>query len=350
MKCDELLDIVHIFRLRHLQVGEDALDHLGAYIFVAVEGPAEPRLKALGAGLAHVVEQGGPAKPELVGGGGHVVEHLQRMAEIVFVPASLHRLDPLEGIELGQHGGQQAAFVHQQPTHRRAGGFHDFVQFVGNPFAGENREPAGVAANGVFGFRDDLEPQLGSEPDGAQHAQGIVAVGRIGIERGADDAVVEVADAAEGIHQRAVILAAEAESQCVDGEVTPLLIFLKGAVFHDGLAGIGPVGFAAGADEFDLHALVAQHRGAKTAEDGNFGPDPGGHRLREGDSAAFHHHIDIVAGTLEEPVAHVAADHEGADALCLSFGSDNLENLMIQCVGHSSASISAYVGRVVAVS
>ena len=56
------------------------------------------------------------------------------------------------------------------------------------------------------------------------------------VEGCAEDAVVEVSNTAEGIHECAVATLVEADGKGVDGEVAPILVVLQGAVFNDGFA------------------------------------------------------------------------------------------------------------------
>ena len=99
---------------------------------MAVERPADARFETLSARLAHVVQQGGPAQPELVACGGDIVKHLQRVQEIVLMAAAFDRLDALECVKRGQDIRQQAALIHQQEADRGLCGAHNLVELVGN--------------------------------------------------------------------------------------------------------------------------------------------------------------------------------------------------------------------------
>ena len=73
----EFLHIFHLLVQGQLHGSEDLGHHLGTFELVAVEGPARAILPTLGLWLGDVVQQGGPAQPEVVALLGHLVEHLQ---------------------------------------------------------------------------------------------------------------------------------------------------------------------------------------------------------------------------------------------------------------------------------
>ena len=154
--------------------------------------------------------------------------------------------------------------------------------------------------------------ELRGEADGAEHPQRVVAVGLFGLERGADDAGREVADAAERVDQGAEVLLTQAEGHGVDGEIPPELVLFESSVLDDGFPGIAVVGLLARAHELHLDALVVQHRGAEVLEYAYVRRNLRRHGFREGDAAPLHHDVDIRVGAAQEAVADIAADDEGA--------------------------------------
>jgi hypothetical protein len=79
------LDEAHLFVEGQLEPGEDLGDHAGAHDLVAVEGPALALFELFGGRLADVVQDGGPAQPEVVGMGTDIIEDLQGVVEIVLM-------------------------------------------------------------------------------------------------------------------------------------------------------------------------------------------------------------------------------------------------------------------------
>ena len=61
----------------------------------------------------------------------------------------------------------------------RFGGEEDFVEFFGDAFFGDDFEAVGVADDGFVSFWNDGKIELGSESDGAEHAQWIVGEGDV---------------------------------------------------------------------------------------------------------------------------------------------------------------------------
>ena len=138
MQQHQLLHVLHVVGLRHLQAREDILYHLGTHVFVAMKGPARSWFPLFRRGLADVVEEGRPAEPEVVAHFSHVVEHLERMPEIVLVAAPFHRLHAFEVGQRGKDVRQQLARIEQVEAHGGLRGLHNLVEFVGDALGGED--------------------------------------------------------------------------------------------------------------------------------------------------------------------------------------------------------------------
>ena len=78
--------------------------------------------------------------------------------------------------------------------------------------------------------------QLRGKSHAAHHAQGVIAEGHIGVERGADEAVLHVEQTIEGVGELTEALGIEAHGQGVDGEVAAVLVILKGTVLNNRVA------------------------------------------------------------------------------------------------------------------
>ena len=299
---------------------EDFLDHVAAFHFVAVEGPSETLVVAFGGGFADVVEDGGPAKPEVVALSGDVVENLEGVEEVVFVAVVADGFDAFEVAEFGEEEGKETCFLQEFETQGGVGGEDDFVEFGGDALGRDDAESAGVALDGVEGFGEDVELELGGETDGAHHTEGVVAEGDVGVEGGAYEALVEVADAAEGVEELPEGVVVERYGHGVDGEVAPVLVVLEGAVLHNGFAAFTAVAFASSADKFDLPegvALAVVERGGAVVFEYNhldIGVDGLGSGLCQVDAVAQTDDVDVGAGALEEVVAYHSAHGKGLNA------------------------------------
>ena len=248
MQPHQLGDILHLV-LREPEAVEYARHHTGSDDVVPMESPPRLSVEALARRLAYVVQQGGPAQPQqmipaVLGGhalGAYIVDYGESMGEIILMSLAVYRLHTLERRDFGQYAGEQPAFVHKAEGYGRPGCDEHLAQFVGDPLAGEYLEARSHATHGFQGFGHYPESPLRSgelcgEAYGPEHPQGIVRVGRIRIERGADYAIGKVAYAAERIYQRTEVLLLQGEGHSVDSEVAAHLVVLEGAVLHYGFA------------------------------------------------------------------------------------------------------------------
>ena len=170
--------------------------------------------------------------------------------------------------------------------------------------------------DGREGLWEDGEVELGGEPHGAHHAQRVVGEGAVGITGGADDFVGDVLQPVEGVHEGVGVLAVEGDGHGVDGEVAAKLVILKGAVLHDGLAGVAAVGLATGAHKLDVAAFIAELGGTEVAIDVDVqvGGDERGGAGGELDAAAHGHDVDVGVVAPHDQVTHHTADHVGVAA------------------------------------
>ncbi len=253
-----------------------------------------------------------------------------------------YSVDPLEVTEFGEDDGHEAGFLQQFETEGGGRGEDDFVEFGGDALGGDDMDAFGVAGDGVEGFGEDTELQLSGESDGAHHAEGVVAESDVGVEGCADETLVEVVDAAEGVEQLAESVAVEGYGHCVDGEVAAVLVVLQGAVFHDGLAAVAAVALAAGADKFYLPQGVAlainEGCGAEVFEyrDVDVGIDGTGSGLGKFDAVAEADDVDVGAGTVEEVIAYHAAHGIGLHTEGVGSGAYNAVDGVVEDEVHGS--------------
>ena len=119
----QLLHIAHLVVKRQFQAPEDPGDHAGALVLVAVEGPAMSRFEALGLRFGDVVQHGTPAQPEVIALLSHIVQHLQRVVEVVLVADAVFLLGALQFHELGEELLEQSTLQEQYES--EAGGRGD---------------------------------------------------------------------------------------------------------------------------------------------------------------------------------------------------------------------------------
>ena len=113
MQIDHLLHKLHMFVHRQLQTAEDIAHHLRAKHLVLVEGPTNLLVVGLGKWLGNVVQNGRPSEPQIVAAAGYVIQHLQRMAEVILMGVVANSLHTFEAIHFGKDNLQQACQIQQ---------------------------------------------------------------------------------------------------------------------------------------------------------------------------------------------------------------------------------------------
>ena len=116
-------------------------------------------------------------REEVADVGGHVggrVDDVQRVVEDVEV-VERRLLDVVQGIDLGQHGGQDAELVAERQRVDRVADAEDALQLRQLPLAGRRGRELRVAPGDGGRVGGDGELQLGGQPRQAQQTQRIVA-------------------------------------------------------------------------------------------------------------------------------------------------------------------------------
>ncbi len=236
---------------------------------------------------------------------------------------------------------KKSSLVHQSESHRRMRGNQDFVEFLDNALLGKDGHPVAHVPHRPQGFRHDGElllrgAEFRCETDRAKHPQGVVAVGLLRLQRGAYHASRKVTDAAERIHESAIVLFLETERHRIDCEVPALLILLERPVLDNGLARVVAVGLPARADKLNLRPVPLQHGGAESLEDGHVAVSVflllnlRGHSLGQSDSASLHDYVDVVVRPAEEAVPHITSYHESPYTKFLRGLRDYSENRVVK--------------------
>ena len=130
---------------------------------MVVESPAQLIVPAFALGLADVVEEGCPAQPDiglerrLLGillflllvapllGPCHVLQHLQRVVEVVLVRPAVARLHDVEGRQFGNDEAQQSAALQLKESLARILRSHDLAQLLGYALPADDADALGVA-------------------------------------------------------------------------------------------------------------------------------------------------------------------------------------------------------------
>ena len=117
----------------------------------------------------------------------------------------------------------------------------DLVQFLDNPFLGQDAHPVFHRLHRANRLRNDREAllrgaELNRETDRPKHPERIIAVGLLWLKRGPDDTGRKVPYPPERINQRSEIVFLQTESHRVYREIPPELVLFKGSVLNYRLA------------------------------------------------------------------------------------------------------------------
>ena len=332
VKPYELLHILHLLVHGKLHVAKDGGYHLFANEVMVVEGPPQTLVPTLGAGFADVVEQSCPAEPQIVGLTGYIVQHLKGVVEVVLMLATIHGLDPLQGGQLGEDEGKQTATVELHEALGGDGRSDDLVEFVDDALLGDDLDALGIAGKRLEGLLLDVEVELCGKAYATHHAQGVVAKGHIGVERGADEAVLHVKQSIKGIGELTEAVGIETHGQGVDGEVAAVLVILEGAILDDGLARVVRVGLLTGPYELNLHVAPLELRRAEVAEDIHM--STAAELLAQGlgnlDATAHDYHVDILRWALQVEIAHVATHGIAFETQLVGRVTDEVKQLRVK--------------------
>ncbi len=296
VQIDQTLHVLHLGIERQHETAEHRRHHFCTYYIMIMERPSRDGVPPLGTCLANIVHQRGPTQPQVVGTPAHIVEHFESMVEIVLVTTVVAHLHYVERCQFGQDKIEQSAAlqINKAATGRRR--HHNLVEFVLDALSADNLYTVGIAFEGRKSLVLNVEVELCGKTYAAQHAQRVVGKGDIGVERRADDAVLEIVDAVERVNQLTETVAVETHGHGIDGEVAAVLIVFKRAVLYHRLARVVAVALAARPDKLhldvtELHlcrAEIAKHRQPRLTSE---------HLLQFGghaDAAANHNHIYIV--------------------------------------------------------
>ena len=182
---------------RKPQAREDVRRHVRAERLVSVE-MRHAVLERLRAGLADVVEQGGPH--EVRGAPGGVAEQEHGVDEDVALGVVLLRLfHGAHGVDFRQDDPQDAEAREHLEALRRMRTEQDLFEFGADAFGGDQTEFFRRAGGRLFRGGIDLESEARREPDEAEDAEMVLAETHHGIADGAQNARAEVVEPAHAV-------------------------------------------------------------------------------------------------------------------------------------------------------
>ena len=174
------------------------------------------------------------------------------------------------------------------------------MEFAHDTLATDDANALGIAREGVEGFVVDEEIELCRKTHAAQHAQRIVGESDVGVERCADEAILQIIQAIERVDKFAEMGRIQTHGQGVNGEISAVLIVFQCAIFHMRFARIVAVALLACAHKFHFHVTIFHLRCAKVFKHAEVGFLAQRLLQRVGHlyATAHDHHIDVVGRAL----------------------------------------------------
>ena len=225
--------------------------------------------------------------------------------------ASITRLHALQPDKFREYQFQQTTAVQLNESLRRNRWQDDFVQFVCNAFFGDDGDAFAITLQRIECLIVNIESQLGGKTDTAHHAQRVITESYIRVEGSPDGLFLQVSNTAKGVDQLAITHPVQANSQCIDGKITAVLVILQCTVLYNRLAGIVCIRFFSCTHKLNFRTIVLQLCRTEILEDGNMRPTPQTltQRLGHGNATAYHHHINILGRTLQENITYISTDY-----------------------------------------
>ena len=185
----------------------------------------------------------------------HILQHFQRVVEIVLMRPSVTLFYDVERSQFGQDDVHQSATLQQFQTDTGMWCHHDLVQFHLNTLAADDLDAVGHALQSFKRLVFDLEVQLGGKADTTHHAQRVVAERHLWVKWGGYDTILQVGNTIKWVHQLTEASLVQTDSHRIDGEVATVLVVLQRAVLNYRLARIVAVALLTCPHE--LHLLLA---------------------------------------------------------------------------------------------
>ena len=254
------------------------------------------------------MEQCGPPQPQIVRFFTNIIEYFKRVVEIVLVCPAVAGVHDVELLDFRQDQLEESTPLQIHESLAGRSRHHDFVELVGDSLTADDPDALRIPLKCIKSLLVDVEIELCGEADAPHHPQRVIGESDIWVKRRTDTAIQQVADTVERIHQFAETVLVETYCHGIDGEVTPVLVILQGAVLNNRFAAFATVTFPPGSHEFHLRVVEFHLRRSKIPEDREMSLLAQlllqclGHL----DAAAHDHHVDVVGGTLKEKVAHIS--------------------------------------------
>ena len=209
--------------LRKLQLAQAATHQLRTDDLVLVEGDIALLVVGAGSGLTTVVQQCRPAQHEVRFTGFFLINSLPHDLQGVLIDILVLAVFILRHAHIGnlrQHAVGQPRFHHQVDTTAGICPQDELVQLSGDALNRDAVNFAGHFLQRLEYARRHVEPELGCEAAGTQHAQGIIAKADLRRPRGVQDTRDKILETSERVEEGASAVAMQFNGDGVTAEVT----------------------------------------------------------------------------------------------------------------------------------
>src|SRR5690606_17460032 len=169
MEAHELLHPGHVFVKREFQPSENTRNHTGAFVFMTMKSPAMILVVPLGCRLRDIMENSGPSQPQVVRNLCHIVEHLQRMKEVILMCVVAYIFHAVQCDKLRKKLLEQSTMKQQFES---IGGYfacYDLVYLIRDALLRNDLQPRCLLHDSRIGIGFDIEIQLRGESYRTHH-------------------------------------------------------------------------------------------------------------------------------------------------------------------------------------
>ena len=242
----------------------------------------------------------------------------------------------IKGSQFWQDDLQQSATLQIVEADAGMSRQDNLVEFILNTFATHDTDSVCHALKGHIRLFFYLEVKLGGESHASHHTQGIIRKSDIWFQGRGDDTILQVGQSVKRIDKFPETLAIQTDGHGIDGEVTTVLVVFQGSVFNNRLAGIVAVALFPCPHELHLilpTLLTELHLGSTKIFENRQVGFLTYHPLQfccYGNAAAYDHHVNIVGGTFQKDISHIATNNIALQTQTVCSLTDLVENFLIQ--------------------
>ena len=217
----------------------------------------------------------------------------------------------LKGSQFRKNQGQQTGTVQIYKPFRGNRRKYYLIKFIGNTLLGDNGYTPTVAAQRLKCSIINIKVQLSGKTDAPHHAQWVVTKCNIRVKRSTDCFFFQIFYTTERVYQFSEPALIQADSQCIDSKIPPILIVFQCTVFNDGLTGVALIRLLTCTNKLHFYTTVFYLCGTKILKQGYVCSTSQAFTQRFGHlyTTTYYYNINILRRALQENIAHISADY-----------------------------------------